>query len=320
MILCEPFQVIVVPENARESVEQMGSKEKFWFTESVLGWSLYKVARSETGEDWSEKIAEQFANLLGLPHARYELAVWHDPDDGLDTRGVVTPTLVPKGGRLISGNELLVAQVKGYPMAGEVPSYRVRQHTLDNVLGLIGQTQAGLPPGWEAPEGVHDPTDLFLGYLLLDAWTGNTDRHHENWAFIEEETGRPDCAPVWYLAPTFDHASCLGRELKDADREERLRSRDARRSVAAYAAKAHSALYGSEVDKRPLTSVEAFRRVASMRPAAGRVWLERLAGVNEDNVTVLFSSLPADRISLVASEFAQTLLRENRKALLVSKE
>ena len=39
-----------------------------------------------------------------------------------------------------------------------------------------------------------------------------SDRHHENWGILRERiaTGWLDC-----LAPTFDHASSLGRELVD---------------------------------------------------------------------------------------------------------
>ena len=64
-------------------------------------------------------------------------------------------------------------------------------------------------------EGVASASDLFAGYLMLDALIGNTDRHHENWAIIQ--AGRQYC-----LAPTFDHASCLGFNLSDAERIDRM--------------------------------------------------------------------------------------------------
>jgi hypothetical protein len=34
------------------------------------------------------------------------------------------------------------------------------------------------------PDGITTAIDTFVGYLLLDAWIGNGDRHHENWRFI----------------------------------------------------------------------------------------------------------------------------------------
>jgi serine/threonine protein kinase HipA of HipAB toxin-antitoxin module len=45
--------------------------------------------------------------------------------------------------------------------------------------------------------------DVFLGYLMLDAWIANLDRHHENWGLVltKDITG--------HLAPSYDHASSL---------------------------------------------------------------------------------------------------------------
>ena len=114
-----------VDESAAENVEYGGSKEKFWFRHAELGRSLWKAARPNTGEDWSEKIAEQMARQLGLPCARYELAIC----DG--KRGVITPTLVPEGASLVLGNELLVAQESNYPRPGTVSKFRTSYHTID---------------------------------------------------------------------------------------------------------------------------------------------------------------------------------------------
>ena len=52
-------------------------------------------------------------------------------------------------------------------------------------------------------------------YLLLDAVIGNVDRHHENWGILGKDV---DGSVKGRLAPTFDHASSLGRELLDTGR------------------------------------------------------------------------------------------------------
>ena len=312
----DAFESVDIPADAPESPEALGSKPKFWFQHQDLGLCLYKVARPGSGEDWSEKAAEQIAGFLGLPHARYELASWRSPQTGEQTRGVITPTLVPTTGRLILGNELLVAKVRGYQSAGGAPHYRNSQHTLNVALELIGTAEASLPPDWDAPVGIETTIDLFAGYLLLDAWIGNTDRHHENWAFIERGTGLPGCVPVRSLAPTFDHASCLGRNEPDANRERRLYGTDKRYSIAAYTAKAYSAFYGTETDSRPLTALETFNRVAAAHPGAASAWLSRLNQVTEEDVRETFLRFPEQRLSPLASAFAQTLLRENKRRLL----
>jgi hypothetical protein len=54
---------------------------------------------------------------------------------------------------------------------------------------------------------------------MLDALIGNTDRHHENWGLVLQ--GTSDHQDL-RLAPTFDHASSLGRNETDERREARL--------------------------------------------------------------------------------------------------
>lgn len=309
--LFSAFPVISIAPDASTQIEQMGSKEKFWFEDSSLGRCLYKIARPNIGEDWSEKIAEQLAATLGLPHARYELAAWKDSRTGEDTRGVLSPTIVPEGGSLRLGNELLVAHVQGVTDA--VGYYNQRHNTLQAIVELLQQTDVRLPPDWNPPRGVAEPLDLFLGYLFLDAWIGNTDRHDENWACVEQGSG---CEPPRYLAPTFDHASCLGRNISDAEREKRLNTNDVIYSVAAYAAKAKSPLSDDAADKRRLTVREVYQKVAAARPEATRVWQERLANVADDAILALLARVPQDRLSALASHFAYRLLHENRQVLL----
>ena len=43
---------------------------------------------------------------------------------------------------------------------------------------------------------------FFVGYVLLDAWIANQDRHHENWGALRH-------GDELRLAPTFDHGASL---------------------------------------------------------------------------------------------------------------
>ena len=109
------YQIIGVPDHAADLTEQLGTKPKFWFQG---GNYLFKEGRPGTGDDWSEKVASELCDLLGLPHAIYELAVWRGK------RGVVGANFVPQGGYLVHGNELLAEVVSEYPTK---QSFRVRQ-------------------------------------------------------------------------------------------------------------------------------------------------------------------------------------------------
>jgi hypothetical protein len=278
----------------------------------IMRWSVafgkrLVLTREKTG---SEKIAEQIALQLGLPCARYELAVC----DG--KKGTITPNFVPQGTSLILGNELLVAQVRNYPAPGAVSNFRTSQHTLDIVMRNIQMSGAGLVPDWIPLPGIETAQDLFIGYLLLDAWIGNTDRHHENWGIIER-TGSPlNPIPQRYLAPTYDHASSLGCHLLDSERQERLNTKDQGHTVEAYTKKATSALYLNQEDNKPLKTVKAFRLAAQRSPGAASVWLERLASITSDEMVAPFQQIPENRITQPAADFARKILNINRVRLL----
>ena len=185
------FHVVEVPSGAPGLTEQLGTKPKFWYDDNRR---LFKEARAATGEDWAEKVASELCTLLGTPHAIYDLAIWNGK------RGVVTETFVPDGARLVHGNELLGHLVPGYP---RTEFFHVRQHTLRRVLAIIGDV---LPPiGFEPFPGVVSGGDIFLGYLMIDTWIANQDRHHENWGLVTVKDKKI------HLAPSYDHASSLGR-------------------------------------------------------------------------------------------------------------
>ncbi|NJN37544.1 MAG: HipA-like protein [Acaryochloridaceae cyanobacterium CSU_3_4] len=297
----ETFPIIEVPQTAPEELEEMGTKEKFWFRDQERGLCLYKKARQDTGEDWSEKVAAELCELLGLPHADYELATFDN------WQGVISPSFLPEGGSLIPGNEILAQLMPDYPGEASNPS----QHTISNVFQIIEDSSVNLPSGWTPPDGVRTAADLFVGYLLLllDAWIGNTDRHHENWAFIR--IGQQN-----YLAQTYDHASSLGRNETDEKRQARLTTKDSGFSVQAYVEKCRSCLYAGVKDTKPLKTFDAFCQAAQIYPQAARIWLDRLAMVPAPNTLELFNRLPSERISSTALEFAQRILEINQQRLL----
>ena len=296
------FPIIDVPDNAAEAQEAMGTKFKFWYRHPELDNCLFKLARPETGEDWSEKIAAELAGLLGLPHAIYELATW------LGQPGIISPRFLPKSTALIHGNDILAGQVSSYPKS---QGYRLSQHTLSLVLQALTKPGLRLPLQWSPPSGISEAVSVFVGYLMLDAWIGNGDRHHENWGFVVQ---LPDGIP--HLAPTYDHASCLGRELLDAKRIERLQNQ----TVEKYAERSRSAFYRQESDKRPMSTLEVFRAIAQQYPKSANLWLEKLAQLSSQDLTSLWERIPSHRISQPALEFGYRMLEINRRRLLNPQE
>src|SRR5204862_7335430 len=116
---------------------------------------------------------------------------------------------------------------------------------------------------------VETAIDVLVGCLMFDAWIANQDRHHENWGLVE-------ILGSTHLAPSYDHASSLGSGETGPDREDRLTTRDKRRSMERYVERASSAFYTSPSSKKPLSTLEAFREAGRPRPKATDAWLERL--------------------------------------------
>lgn len=313
-----PYEVIQVPLNNLIDDEPMGTKQKFW-TELADGekW-LFKFARANsgltTGEDWAEKVAHELGSLIGLPTAQIELATC----DG--RRGTVSKDFTRRRAKqgstaihaqLTHGNELLVKLCdSAYPAAGR---FRVSEHTVSRILEILVRPEFRPPIDMEEVEDIDCAADVFAGYLLLDAWIGNTDRHHENWGVLN--------VPEWndqqfYLAPSFDHASSMGRNMSEQECHDRLTTKDRMRTVTHYASRARSAIYQNVSDSKPLSPIAAFRHFAEHRPGASALWQSRLASVSDNVVNGIINSVPATIMGQVTKDFVREFLTVNRLALL----
>ena len=120
------------------------------------------------------------------------------------------------------------------------------------------------------------------------------------------------------MAPTFDHASCLGRELTDARRGEALTTRDKNRTVAKYVEKMRSAFYQDSADTAPLHPLQAFRLAADRYPAAAAAWLHQLNGLTADDVQSVIAGVPLARMSDASRRFCAEVLELTKKALNAS--
>lgn len=299
------FPVITVQPDTPTQLEQLGTKAKFWYQFDDNHLTLYKEGRPGTGENWAEKVCCEIARLLALPHAEYELALFKR------SYGVITPSFVPKGGTLILGNELLNTVHKQYQLSEKDKS---GQHTLGRVIEVLGRPilgrDIGAPLGWHQPEQVTNATGVFAGYLLLDALVANQDRHHENWGLIAtQEYG-------FVLAPTFDHASSLGRNETDEKRTARLNTKDEGYSVKKYVEKAQSGFVEDCTIIRAISTLNAFKECAKANSRAALYWLDRLYALKDSDFTDVLANVPDQLISQAARDFANAILTTNRDRLL----
>lgn len=281
--------------------EQLGARPKFWFKEQDGRDWLFKEIREGTGEDWSEKIAAELCAALSIPHAEYELAVYKG------RRGVVTPKFLEDKHRLVHGNELLSKWVEDYP---STQSYHVREHTLRIVLAVLKGMSVGPPLGSVIPTEIVSGPEVFVGYLMLDALIGNQDRHHQNWGLVSAPNNGI------FLAPTFDHASSLGRNENDDERFRRLGTKDKGFAVDAFTEKARSAFYAGPNQKKAMKTHDAFIYSAARYPSAASAWLGKLSLLTSKDMAEIAERVPPSIISPVASAFATEMLKCNRTRLL----
>lgn len=305
------YPIYQVPDEAAISTEPLGTKSKFWFKRDA-GELLFKQPRQNTGEDWSEKVAGELCELLNLPHAHYDLALWKGQ------RGVVTPNFAPRPYRLVHGNELLARIDNNYPSQRY---FRVQEHKLKTVLKIIKVLDPGFPVGWAPISPINVSVEIFVGYLLLDAWIGNQDRHHENWGFVVIPPVKEGDKFKVHLAPTYDHASSLGRNESDSVRQDRLNTKDMGRHISKYVEKANSAFYDHNSNLiRPLSTLDAFLEAAKIYKDAATLWLDKLNMVTEENINDILMQIPSELITEPAVEFARAMLDINRRRLMSVKD
>jgi len=292
-----------------EDIEYLGTKRKFWFTTNGRRF-LFKAEERGTGEDWAEKVVCELARLLGIPHVDYDLAHEYEGQRPIQP-GVLCPAFVPRPQILILGNQLLVIRDPDYP-AAEDRKYGVRKYTVEAVADIASVLK---PPALEwmqnTPAGITTALGVFTGYVMLDAWVANQDRHHQNWGAIWE-------APDLRLAPTFDHGASLARNLTDEERKERLHTRDRNRTVEQFCGRARSGFYSAEQKEKTVLALDVFWRFAERDPAAARIWLGKLAEITHVAVDAILAEIPPQRMSPVTREFTLKLLMTNQRRLLES--
>lgn len=288
--MADRYPVIEVrPERVTEP-EGMGSKSKFWCSleDGGANW-LFKHPHPNSGEHWSEKIAAEAAALMGVEHAKVELAAFGG------SRGSISESFTRGGIELIHGNQLLVEAVSDYQ--GDL-KFSQSRHTLLNIWQALS---ASLPS-----DRIEGAKRTFAAYLTLDALIGNTDRHHENWGVQRANVGGEEDIR---LAPSFDHASSLGRELLD-DRRDMLLDEN---RVGGYSERGRGGIYWDEGERRGPSPIELARR-AGVHPdyrAYFRGAMSRLNDIDEGALASIVNGVPDDWMSGSARNFALALMRYN---------
>lgn len=289
------YPIVNIPLEAREDTEQLGSKPKFWVLMDGQRW-LFKEARPNTGEDWAEKAAAEIAHAMGINAAKVELAEYSGKTGCVSCNFID----VEAGEALVHGNEIMAWKVTGYDKA---KIFRQADHTIENIQLAI-----------RALSDFAD-TDAVLaelaGYMVLDALIGNTDRHHENWG-LRLHSPVAQQARLLSAAPSFDHASSLGRELLDARRSELL----ANGHVERYISKGRGGIFRDPNQAHGENPLRLVQVAARAYPTYFQPAIERVAALNQQVLHEILERLPPERTAEPAKRFAEAMVLSARLALL----
>lgn len=291
------FPILNVLAESRRDVEQLGSKRKFWFVHEDHNW-LFKEARENTGEDWAEKVASEIAAILHLPTHYTELAEWQG------SRGcAVKSFLTGNDTVLVHGNELLAGTISNYDKD------KVRgqsDHTFDNIVTIFEHL-------FKDDKARREASFSMVGYLVLDALVGNTDRHHQNWGLIVTWGAvSTELSFSFRLAPTFDHASSLGRELTDEARMRHFHEN----TVEKYVWNGRGGIFLDAHSSRGLSPIAVVEMLANRYPAFFKPWQNRIAELPMDEISDLLNRVPDGRMSDAARKFALRFICVSRELIL----
>ena len=290
------YPIVEVQPNQVLQSEEMGSKEKSWYSVPEINesnWLLKHPRRLSSGEHWAEKIASEVAKILRIPCVRVEFARFGNRVCS------ITENIVPNDCELVHGNEVLEFRVP-QPDAG-ILNFRLSDHTLGNIWVALDKTFASDHDASEAKR-------QFAQYLVLDAIVGNVDRHSENWGLLQLRSG---AQLIKSLSPSFDHGSSLGRELSDERREQYL----ANGRVGEYAERGHGGVYWSARDRYGPSPIQLVRLATREHPDLLHPAIESVEWLDDTSVHRIVNLVPIGWMLESAGSFAFELMLYNRDRL-----
>lgn len=185
-----------------------------------------KSYRHNTREVWAEMLASQLGEQVGLDIQAVSLKkmpkdleqIFHRyyedylPDDWVPI-GALVRNVFPKNHEILYGAQFIGSASD--PVTLEEIATAIRTNYLDS----------------------EDLLQSFADMIVFDAWIGNMDRHHENWAIAQRSGSvqaslfpltraeRESIKKLRRFTPLFDHGSSLLFELSDEDVDKYLNNR-----------------------------------------------------------------------------------------------
>ena len=283
----DEWKIVDVSGWPMEHQESRGKRPKYWVRDpdGVL-WLRKQPRESRPTEPAIESLMLRLARAVGISAPESFACQWLDSASQPTHRGIVVRMFTDSQ----CGDELSLGSVElGAVHGADYDIDNRGHHTLARVRNAL-----------ETLERTSNVNLLvtFAHILAFDAWTGNSDRHQENWGVIRRG------GALRGLAPMFDPAACLGTEL-----DERHPVLAPKSDVDTYLTRCGSG-FGDGSAKKLLTQTQAVDAVASWPEwkANIRGWVAGFGKVM-DSVEAVLPCVPPDWLPPSKANFARRLLR-----------
>jgi hypothetical protein len=169
-------------------------------------------------------------------------------------------------------------------------------HTIENIAKAV---TAAITDRAEREEAFRQ----LAGFVMLDGLIVNTDRHHENWALLRSPL--PDGTYVHRVAPTFDHASSLGRN-EPVDKISQWLQEPHR--LGWYTARGRGAIFIKPTDPHGANPVRLVEVATRAWPRYFQPWGKMLQNVGLDRILSVVDRVPDHVMDARHRTFAKGLL------------
>ncbi|MEB3065671.1 HipA domain-containing protein [[Mycobacterium] zoologicum] len=309
------FSVVDLRGWTRGESEPGGDEEKRWFrapeSSPYSGHWLFKPRQTKAlllskerqergdepdllirGENWAEKISYEVAKLIGVPTVETELATVRRLQSDEQLHGSISRDMRPDTWALTSGAALLAERDDEFDaMSCHGHTITAVREALDGISGPVNTDYAQWPA-----------FDVFAGYLVLDAWIANTDRHPRNWAVLQNPVTGDVC-----LGPSFDHGSALASGNTDDARADRV----LRNAVRQWCGHGETKRFDGGA---AVSLIDLAGRALSMAGVVARQhWVNQIANVDLVICSDIIEATPD--LSDSTRSFLRTVLTTNRKRI-----
>lgn len=262
-----------------EAAGYVGEREKIWLVDPVTQkLAMMKFPRDDRGEHWAEKLCSVFAEVLGFPCAKVDLAVRNG------RMGCLSYFFVNKeeGYSHYDGGQYFPFDYDRYSNRG----YNFQM--IESVLSELGLFKE------------------FLYILVFDALVGNGDRHQDNWGITRQEKTNS-----LSISPLYDNSACLGRDISTEKAVQMLQNTE---EMLRFIYRGKSKIGWFE--KRQEKHFELVKYALMLYPKETYSLIQSLKKLTDELIKDIVGKLPESVISTGQKEFVILYVSTRRDILL----